>query len=185
MTDDRPVILVNGLPAAGKSTLAPALARVLRLPLISKDVIKETHADMLGSEPPPDRTQREWSRSLGAAAGQTQWALLAHATGGAVLESSWRADVRQQVVAGLASAGVSTVAEIWCEVPPELLRRRYRERQPTRHPIHGAPTDDADWDQIDSYAQPLALGPVYRLDTSGPVDLGAVAQWCRHALNSR
>jgi adenylate kinase family enzyme len=45
------VVLVNGLPAAGKSTLAPPLACELGLPVISKDVIKEAHADVLGAEP--------------------------------------------------------------------------------------------------------------------------------------
>lgn len=82
------VVLVNGLPAAGKSTLAPPLASALELPLLSKDVIKETHADVLGSKPPPGRTQREWNRQLGTAASQTMWALLGASAPGAVLENS-------------------------------------------------------------------------------------------------
>ena len=41
----RLVVLVNGLPAAGKTTLARALSHRLSLPLFSKDVIKEAHAD--------------------------------------------------------------------------------------------------------------------------------------------
>lgn len=185
MTDPRPVIMVNGMPAAGKSTLALPLARLLRLPLISKDVIKETHADLLGSDPPPGRTQREWNHSLGAAASMTQWALLAHATGGAVVESSWRADVRQYVEDGLAGADASNVAEIWCEVPPALLRKRNDERWPSRHPIHGAPMADAEWADMGAYARPLGLGPVCRLDTSGPVDIEAVAAWCREVTAIR
>jgi hypothetical protein len=36
----RLVVLVNGLPAAGKTTLARALSRRLSLSLFSKDVIK-------------------------------------------------------------------------------------------------------------------------------------------------
>ena len=42
----RMVVLVNGLPAAGKSMLAHPLAMALGLPLLSKDVIKGTHADV-------------------------------------------------------------------------------------------------------------------------------------------
>ncbi|GAA5200313.1 hypothetical protein GCM10023322_77930 [Rugosimonospora acidiphila] len=45
--------------------------------MFSKDTIKETHADVLGSAPPPGWTQRRWNAALGAAASETMWALLA------------------------------------------------------------------------------------------------------------
>lgn len=57
----RLVVLVNGLPAAGKTTLARALSRRLSLPLLSKDVIKEAHADIFGTRPPDGRPQRVWN----------------------------------------------------------------------------------------------------------------------------
>ncbi|MCB1000161.1 MAG: AAA family ATPase [Acidimicrobiales bacterium] len=175
----RMVVLVNGLPAAGKSTLAPHLADALQLPLVSKDVIKETHADTLGSEPPPGLTQRDWNRRLGAAASQTMWALLATSPPGAVLENSWRSDVRDLVRAGLHRAGVTHAAEIWCEAPLDLLRSRFDRRWPSSHPIHGAAPDDDEWAHMVRHAEPLSLGPVLRLDTSGHVDLGRVIAWCR------
>ena len=48
-------------PGTGKTTLAQRLAEDLRLPLISKDRIKEILFDTLGW------SDREWSRKLGAA----------------------------------------------------------------------------------------------------------------------
>lgn len=41
-------ILVTGIPAAGKSTMAQALAEKMHLPLLSKDVIKERLFDTIG-----------------------------------------------------------------------------------------------------------------------------------------
>ncbi len=172
------VVLVNGLPAAGKSTIARDLAAMLGLPLLSKDVIKETHADVLGSDPPPELTQRDWNRRLGTAASETMWALLTESAPGAVLESSWRADVRQLVSAGLRRAGFNGAAEVWCEAPVPLLRERFARRWTTSHPIHGAAPDDAEWAQMIEHAEPLGLGPVLRINTSEVVDLATVAKWC-------
>jgi hypothetical protein len=113
----RMVVLVNGLPAAGKSMLARPLAMALGLPLLSKDVIKETHADVLGADPPPRLTQRNWNHQLGRAASFTMWALLRDSAPGAVLEGA---------------------AEVWCEAPLPLLRERFAQRWTSSHPIHGA-----------------------------------------------
>jgi predicted kinase len=173
------VVLVNGLPAAGKSTLAPPLACELGLPVISKDVIKEAHADVLGADPPAGMSQRDWNRRLGAAASGTMWALLGASAPGAVLESSWRADVRELVEAGLQRAGVQHVAEVWCEAPLEMLRTRFSQRWASSHAIHGAVPDYDEWAQMAAHAEPLGLGPVLRVDTSTAVDLGPVVEWCR------
>ncbi|MGW0230180.1 AAA family ATPase [Actinopolymorpha singaporensis] len=181
MSNRRTTVLVNGLPAAGKSTLASALARALGLPLISKDVIKETHADVLGAQPPDGRSQREWNGALGAAASETMWALLAHAPLGAVLESSWRADVRKLVAQGLARAGVKQAVEIWCDVPAEVARARDDARHRVRHAVHGSFMTDAEWSRMVQDAEPLGMGPVCRVDTATSVDVAALASWCRTA----
>ena len=101
------VILVNGLPGAGKTTLARALSQRVRLPLFSKDVVKETHADVVGAEPVQDWPQRRGNRALGKAAGDTMWALLADAPDGAILESNWLSGYRYFVVDGLDRAGIA------------------------------------------------------------------------------
>ncbi|MFI6321220.1 AAA family ATPase [Nonomuraea sp. NPDC050556] len=169
----RVVVLVNGLPGAGKSTLAAALAGALELPLFSKDHLKETLADVLGTAPPYGIAPRQWSAMLGAAAGESLWTLLAHAGRGAVLESPWLSDLRPVVAAGLERAGVDHVHEVWCDVPVRLARERYEGR--VRHAIHlDERVDDEIWQKWVARAEPLGIGTLHRVDTSKAVDLIAL-----------
>ncbi|GIH04200.1 hypothetical protein Rhe02_22670 [Rhizocola hellebori] len=170
------VVLVNGLPGAGKTTLARTLSQSIGLPLFSKDTIKEAHAEVLGTEPPTGWPQRHWSAALGAAASHTMWALLAEASGGAVLESCWPTDSHHFAVEGLRRNGIRQPLEVWCDLPLAIARRRFENRHP-RHPIHGELPNDAEWERWQQVARPLAIGPVLRIDTTRAVDTEAVTAW--------
>ncbi|MFD1933122.1 MULTISPECIES: AAA family ATPase [Nonomuraea] len=174
------VVLVNGLPGAGKTTLAKPLADELDLPLLSKDRIKETLADTLGVTPPAGLTARAWSQKLGVAAGETLWALLCDAGQGAVLESFWLRNLRPVVTAGLHRAGAGTAHEVRCVLPLRVARQRYEEREARRHAIHlGAIVGDLQWKELERQAQPLDLGHTYDVDTTRPVDIPRLAKQIR------
>ncbi|HEY2174896.1 MAG TPA: hypothetical protein VGH85_13895 [Mycobacteriales bacterium] len=175
---ERFVVLVNGVPGAGKTTLSHPLAQKLGLPLYGKDLIKETWADILGAAPLDGRTQRDWNSLFGAAASQTAWNLLAQSPCGGIIESPLPAKFRHHVEAGLANAGVTRPLEIWCDVPLALAQERLRERWPTMHPIHEKVVMADAWSR-EYGGSPLGLGPVLTVDTSGPVDIDGVAAWCR------
>jgi predicted kinase len=173
------VVLVNGVPASGKTTLARGLAGRLRLPLFSKDVIKDAHAEVFGPRPPDGRAQREWNRLFGAAANAAMWKLLADSACGAVLESTWPAgETWSFVQAGLSAARVERPLQIWCEAPLAVARERYELRHPFRHPVHGDPPGDAEWEQRWALAEPLPIPDTLRVDTVRPVDLAMISGWC-------
>ena len=55
------IIIVTGRPAAGKSTLAKWLSQELKLPVVSKDNIREELFERLGWK------DRKWAQELGKA----------------------------------------------------------------------------------------------------------------------
>jgi len=171
----RAVVMVNGLPGSGKSTLGPKLAGGLRAAFLSKDQVMEALADAVTTEVP----------GLGAVAMHTVYALAA-ALDGTVVVDSWWFRPRDLSFArdGLMKAGATASAEVWCDVPPSLARSRYVGRQ------RPAPYQDArrlaeDWDRWAAEAAPLALGPLIRVDTSRPVDVVRLCAEVKAALGHR
>lgn len=157
-------MLVGGWPGSGKTTLAGALAAELGLPLLAKDELKEALADALGA--PADVPA---SRRLGRAAVRGVLTL-ARRCPGAVVDSTWFDDARPHAVA-LPRPRV----EVRCVVPLEVARARYRARAVARHPGHL----DLERDEHELWGRPvppLGVGPLLEVDTSGAVDVQAVAR---------
>ena len=176
----RVVILVNGLPAAGKTTLARALSRRLSLPLFSKDVIKEAHADIFGAQPPDGRPQRSWNSRFGAAANATMWGAAGR------LSRRRRPRVHLAEPGDLGSRQVRAQRRGSARATADLVRGaarprqgRFAARQPARHPIHGEPPDEEEWSGRWALARPLPIPDTLHVDTTGPVDLDAITDWCR------
>ena len=160
------LVLVNGLPASGKTTLSSQLAAHLSVPWVSKDSIKELLADAF----PTAATS-----SLGRIAMETAWSLVAETPGTVILESWWFTprDL-DNVRADLERCCVAMVVEIWCEVPVSLARERYVARN--RHAVHqDAQRSASCWQDWAARAEPLGVGLTLRVRTDQPVDIGTVA----------
>jgi len=166
----RRVVLVSGAPGSGKTSLAAPLAAELGFALLGKDRIKETLHDALGA-PEPDLA---WSRRLGGAAMELLWALAADAPA-VVLEANFRP--RSAYERGRISALCPRPVEVNCVCLPELAARRYAERAAASHPVHVVTALSPDF--LAEFDRPVGLGDLVTVDTTGPVDVAAVADRVR------
>jgi predicted kinase len=155
-------VLIGGIPGSGKSTLAVALAAELRLPLLAKDEIKEALMDALGDPPTVAESQR-----LGRAA-VLAMLRVARRCPGAVLDSTWFG-YSEPLVRQLPGR----VVEVRCHVSVALARARYGVRIANRHSGHldERRSENELWEEP---SEPLGVGPLITVDTSGPVDLSAL-----------
>ena len=166
----RRVVLVSGAPGSGKTSLAAPLAAELGFALLGKDRIKETLHDALGA-PEPDLA---WSRRLGGAAMELLWALAADAPA-VVLEANFRP--RSAYERGRIAALCPRPVEVNCVCPPELAARRYAQRATASHPVHVVTTLSPDL--LAEYDRPVGIGDLITVDTTGPVDVAALADRVR------
>ncbi|GAB0115892.1 AAA family ATPase [Acidisoma sp. C75] len=167
----RQAVLVNGVPASGKSSIAAALARELGLPLLALDTVKEALFAELGTG------DRLYNRRMGRASFAAIWALVAAFPPGAgVIVDAWFGFQPVDFIAGhIAGAGAAIACEIWCHAPPAEIGRRYRERAEHRHAGHLGADYAPELEALAARARPLGLGPVLPIDTIGPADLAALA----------
>lgn len=163
-------VIVSGPPASGKSTLAPAIARELALPLLAKDTIKDALMSVL---PVPNV---EASSLLGRGAVAAMLAVAGDSSIGAVIESNLYRSVAVESLGRLPGR----LVEVFCRCDRAVANTRYQARAGTRHAGHfdAVRTVEELWN--DEVAEPVAGGwPVLEVDTNAPVDVAEVLAFVR------
>ena len=176
-TQQKQVVLVNGIPASGKSTLTQALASRLGWPVLTLDSLKEP---FMASFAPVDRQR---NRQLGCAAYQAIWKIVEQAPASCVyLIDAWFGfQPKSALEQGLASAGVSRALELWIDISPDDAVARYQARLSNRMPGHPGAEYLPELRRLAEQAQPMAAGPVYRVDATMP-DIKGAESWLRQQL---
>jgi cytidylate kinase len=170
----RPFVIVSGLPASGKTTLARALAERIELPLLDKDDVLEALFEGLGVG------DRAWRQRLSRSSDRVLQAL-AETSSGAVLTSFWR-HPSLAVESGTPTDWICVLStelvELYCDCPVEMAVGRFMARN--RHPGHNDGTRIQS-DLLQQFAAlaetgPLGIGQLVRLETSTAIDLDRVIE---------
>ncbi|MEI9431164.1 ROK family protein [Mesorhizobium sp. Cs1299R1N3] len=176
----RRAVLVNGIPASGKSTVSRGIADRMGWPLLALDTVKNPFLEVLGG------ADREFNRTLGRASYQAIWSLVGDAPAGStfIVDAWFGFQPRQVLEDHLRKAGVEHTVEIWCHAPGEVLAERYGARLGQRLPGHPGAAYIPELIELAKRAEPLRRGPLFDVDTTQPIDFDAIAAWLRATLAS-
>ena len=166
-------IVVTGLPASGKSTVARAVAAALGLPRLDKDVILEELFDSLGIG------DAEWRRRLSRAADEILRGVLR--AQGAVLDSWWR-HPRSPIDSGTPSDWLGSLpgslVELHCMCEPQVAAERFLSRKRHEGHLDGSKSRAellTSFQQLASLG-PLGIGRLVEVDTQQPLSLSALVR---------
>ncbi len=168
------LVAVTGVPGAGKTTLATALATALKAPYLSLDAIKECLH--LAADEALDRYELRL-------AAERQLVMALSDAEPLVVVDIWiapRRDTRR--VVQLFQQTDRAVFEVLCRVPAEVAVERYTRRK--RAGPH-LPADEPTLQRIREAArviQPMAIGPSVEVDTSRAVNLGWLAEQAQQRM---
>jgi len=174
----RSIIVVTGLPASGKTTLARLLGVELGFVVIDKDDFLET---LLGSVQEFNAEFRfRCSRDA-----DKQFEEAARAAGDVILVSHWQGP-NEHRESGTPSAWLrefDSVVEIVCHCSVATALERFKNRN--RHAGHGDNRSDLSvlqrWFEEDSLRIPLGIGSLITVNTEAIVDIKKLALECRQS----
>jgi len=175
------VVLVNGVPASGKSHLAQCLSQHSGWPVLSLDGIKNPFLQHIGS------VDRDFNRTLGKASYQAIWSFIRDAppTSTFIVDAWFGFQPRSVLEAYIEEAGVDHTAELWCKVPGHVAGERYASRLKDRLPGHPGAEYVSELVTLADQAEPIAVGPVMTIDQTRQPDMPAITDWISAVFGSR
>lgn len=179
-TQGKTVVLVNGVPASGKSTVARLLSEHFTLPVLTIDGIKEPFMAQF------DEIDRPFNRRLGCAAYEVIWSIIADSPTQCVfLVDAWFGfQPKEALERYLQQAGITRVLEVWNQISGALAAERYIQRLDMRRNGHPGEEYLPELRKLAERAEPMRLGPVYSVEQGVQIDSAALVEWLSKELST-
>lgn len=182
------LIIISGPPCTGKTTLGKKISKEFQLPLLSKDEIKESLFDTLGTK------DREWSKKIGIASYHILYKnieTLLNVKRSLIVESNFKSEFDSKRFLKLQKKYDFETLQIMCETTGEILFERFKKRSQSgeRHPGH---VDDQNFDEFKDlllrgkHKSLNIKGKVFDIDTTEfkSIDYNFIFTFIKSAINS-
>lgn len=185
MRNQQPLlVIVNGRPCTGKTTLASILSRDLRIPMFSKDAIKQKLGETLGTE------DRSTARRLGAAAIALmyQQAEIALTSGlPAMVESPLTPEFAEKEIEELRSRTGCRILQVFLRAEPSVILERFRSRPREGVFFHDEELRELEATVTTELAPVPVAGKTIFIDTTDfrAVDYAEIFEWVRSSFRGR
>jgi predicted kinase len=163
------LIVVNGIPGTGKTTLAAKLSEDTGIPCLHKDSLKEFFYEKF------DVDTREDSRLVGRVSARVLYIFAEEyleADKSIILENAFFHDFAKPEFLQIVKNKPVNFIEVYCKTDAKVRRARYasREASGVRHKAHALGTDlsllqDGDQEPNKTYA-PLSIANLIEVDTT-------------------
>lgn len=174
------LIIVNGIPASGKSSVTKIIADYFSFPVLSIDEIKEPFMVQF-----TDVIDRPLNRKLGYAAYQAMFNIVKSSPAEVIfIMDAWFGFRDKSVLEDyLKEIGDVQVIEVWVKASGELVAERYKKR--CGHRIKGHPGEEyiPELVLLADRAEPMNVGKTYTFDQDNNGNALELINWIKENIN--
>jgi len=131
------LVLLQGRPATGKTTIGKEIATNLQIPFFSRDTFKETMFDSFGTG---NEESVDWSKKIGAVSFELTYAVIDEVLlsgNSCVVETAWVPSFAEGKIKKILESSNSKFVQVYCFCDDIVRERRFHSRAHSdRHSAH-------------------------------------------------